>query len=260
MIDRENFNRIKERFGHYASWAVWGLPTGPPKSNMENLRVLDPDRNPGLLQVLRNDVVMLGLNISGPLPEPAPFRNFHYGGVCHDYKTRYAFMDTPYWGAYMTDFIKDVPVKDSNALIRYLSANPSLVRRNVERLLAEFNDLKCDRPIILAFGNAAYDLFVKHFPRPRYSRPICLPHYSDYRLSKEVFRERVHRALGLSAPEPAHTGTVRRGSSDAAYGRRIPVIAQDKAAAEEHERRLEQQRRERAALERARNALATSGD
>jgi hypothetical protein len=206
MVDRETFNQMKGRYGHYASWAVWALPIETPKSNMENLRVLDPDPNSGLLQILRNDVVMLGLKISGPLPEPAPFRNFHYGAVYHDYKTRYAFVGTPYWGAYMTDFIKDVPVTDSNALIRHLTANPSLVKKNVERLLAEFNDLKCVRLTILAFGIAAHDLFVSNFPRARYSRAICLPHYSDYRLSKEVFRQRVHRILGISAPEPADTG------------------------------------------------------
>jgi hypothetical protein len=58
-----------------ASWAVWSEPDGRPKSNMGDLNVLDPDRNPALLGMLRSDVVMVGLNLSRD--RPAPFGNFH---------------------------------------------------------------------------------------------------------------------------------------------------------------------------------------
>jgi hypothetical protein len=61
----ETFDRIKEKHP-YASWAIWSPwwpPDGRPKSNMGDLTVLDPDRNPALLGMLRSDVVMLGLNL-----------------------------------------------------------------------------------------------------------------------------------------------------------------------------------------------------
>lgn len=46
MIDRETFDRIKERHGLYASWAVWAKPRATPKSNIGELRVLDPRIRP----------------------------------------------------------------------------------------------------------------------------------------------------------------------------------------------------------------------
>jgi len=45
MVDRETFDRIKEKHGLHASWAVWSEPDGKPKSNMGYLPVLDPDQN-----------------------------------------------------------------------------------------------------------------------------------------------------------------------------------------------------------------------
>src|ERR1700737_644627 len=145
MVDRDTFDRIRERPGGYASWAVWARATGKPKSNVGDMRVLDPDQNPTLLQTLRNDVIMVGLNISRPFSEP--FRNFHdAGGKAHDYKLRYAFAGTEYYGAYMTDFIKGVVMLNSKHLLLKLRGNPSLVRENVERLLAEFDDLHGERP------------------------------------------------------------------------------------------------------------------
>ena len=68
MVDRETFDRIKEKHGLHASWAVWSEPDGKPKSKMGDLTVLDPDQNPALLGMLRSDVVMVGLNLSRDLP------------------------------------------------------------------------------------------------------------------------------------------------------------------------------------------------
>lgn len=75
MVDREAFERIKQKHGRYASWAVWAESTGRPKSNIGDLSVLEPDHNPTLLQTLRDDVVMLGLNLSRFFPA-ATFANF----------------------------------------------------------------------------------------------------------------------------------------------------------------------------------------
>jgi hypothetical protein len=86
MVDRPRFDRIKKKHGGYASWAVWANATDKPKSNIGDMRVLDPDQSPTLLQILRNDVIMLGLNVSGRLL-PEPLRNFHDPSpVGQDYK------------------------------------------------------------------------------------------------------------------------------------------------------------------------------
>lgn len=52
MVDRATFDRIKQRDGLYASWAVWAVAGEAHKSNMGDLRALNPDLNPTLLQIL----------------------------------------------------------------------------------------------------------------------------------------------------------------------------------------------------------------
>ena len=189
MVDRETFDLIKRKHGTYASWAVWGEPTGGPKSGMGDLAVLDPDLHPTLLETLRNDVVMLGLNRSRSVQ--GTFLNFHpQYSEAQDYKIRYAFAGTPYYGAYMTDLIKELFEVKSGNLMRQLAANPSLVSKNIQWLLEEFDDLGCTAPTLIAFGGDTYLLAAKHFPPDRYSRLVRVTHYSHY-ISKEEYRHRV---------------------------------------------------------------------
>jgi hypothetical protein len=120
MIDRETFDRIKEKHGPHASWAVWAEPDGRPKSNVGDLTVLDPAQNTALLGKLRSDVVMLGLNLS--IGQPPPLGNFHSASSRgQDYKIRFAFTGTPFYGAYMTDIIKGVVMLKAGNLTRYLN-------------------------------------------------------------------------------------------------------------------------------------------
>ena len=153
-------------------------------------RVLDPDENPALLATLRNDVVMLGLNLSRSFPDQ-PFRNFHDPSPKgQDYKIRHAFAGSPYYGAYMTDIIKDVVMLRSSDLMRHLAAEPSLVAKNIERLLVEFDDLGCSSPTVIAFGTKTHALAVKHLPSDRYGRLVGVTHYSHY-IAPKRYRERV---------------------------------------------------------------------
>jgi hypothetical protein len=194
MIDRERFNRIKERHGGYASWAVWAEASDKPKSNIGEIRILDPDANPDLLQTLRNDVVMVGLNISRSFSEP--FRNFHdTSSKANDFKIRHAFANTVYYGAYMTDIIKHVEMVESRSLMLFLKENPSVVDRNVENLLDEFEDLQCAKPTILAFGSDAHRLVAANVPSKTYSRLVRLTHYS-HRIRKEEYKQTVLRQIG----------------------------------------------------------------
>ena len=194
MVDRETFDRIKEKHGPYASWAVWSKPGGRPKSNMGDLTVLDPDRNPTLLGMLRSDVVMVGLNLS--TDRPAPFGNFHDAKAeGQDYKIRSAFTGTLFYGAYMTDIIKGVVMLKAGDLMRFLAANQHVVAESVERLLEEFDDLKYESPTVIAFGGSAHLLAAKHLPANRYSRLVRVTHYSHY-ISETAYRERVLSELG----------------------------------------------------------------
>jgi hypothetical protein len=199
VVARETFDLIKSKHGAYSSWAVWAPPGDLPKSNIADLGVLDPDQNPNLLSTLRNDVVMLGLNLSRPVP--VPFLNFHDPRPQgQDYKIRYAFTGTPYCGSYMTDLIKGLVIPDSGDLVRHLASRPSLVSENVGRLLEEFDDLRCQAPAVIAFGTVAYDLAVKYIPSNRCSHLTKVRHYSDY-MSKEKYRERVLTELDDLLPQ-----------------------------------------------------------
>jgi hypothetical protein len=194
MVDRETFDRIKEKHGPYASWAVWAEPAGRPKSHMGDLTVLDPDRNPALLGMLRSDVVMVGLNLSRD--RPPPFGNFHDARAeGQDYKIRFAFTGTPFYGAYMTDIIKGVVMPKAGDLMRYLTTHPDVVAESVERLLEEFDDLKSKSPTVITFGDSAHLLAAKRLPANRYSRLVRVTHYSDY-ISQTAYRERVLSELG----------------------------------------------------------------
>jgi hypothetical protein len=194
VIDSTRFHLIKRRHGACGSWAVWAPPSGAPKSNMGDLQILNEHANPALLETLNPRVVMVGLNISrGGANEP--FRNFHDPSpVANDFKIRYAFRDTGFWGAYMTDVIKGVVEPVSGTLLNYLRKNPVVVRDHVKILRSELLDLGCPQPVILAFGGAAHALLKENLSVDDYSLLVPLTHYS-HRISKEKYRDTVHRQI-----------------------------------------------------------------
>jgi hypothetical protein len=191
MIDPARFELIRRKHGAYASWAVWAPSSGPPKSNMGDLGVLSEHLNPSLLETLNPGVVMVGLNVAARSLATEPFRNFHDPSpVANDFKIRFAFEGSQFWGAYMTDVIKDHPETQSKRLLVHLKAHPEEIPPHIERLRAELHDLGCARPVILAFGQAVYRLLKKHLGVHEYSRLIPLTHYS-HRISKENYQKAV---------------------------------------------------------------------
>ena len=155
MIERATFDRMKERWGKYGSWAFWADATDSSvRSNVGDLTVLDPDAYPDLFGILHDDVVMIGLNISRPFDEA--LRNFHDSYTrAKDHKIRFAFKGTSFYGAWMTDIVKGVPMTDSKSLMRYLRENPAVVHRSVRDFLQELTDLGGPAPTGLAFGGDA---------------------------------------------------------------------------------------------------------
>ena len=68
---------------------------------------------------------MVGLNVAARSLASEPFRNFHDPSpVANDFKIRFAFSGTEFWGAYMTDVIKDHPETQSKRLLEHLKAHP----------------------------------------------------------------------------------------------------------------------------------------
>jgi hypothetical protein len=209
MIDRDQFELIGRKHGGYASWAVWAAATRGPKSNIDDLSILDVAATPATLQVLKNDIIMVGLNISRSFAER--FRNFHDPSPsANDFKIRYAFTNTDYYGAYMTDIIKNIEMVNSAKLLKYLRAFPSLVRTNVQVFREELRDLGSQRPTILAFGSAAHALIAGNISRHEYSSLVRLTHYS-HQIGKEKYRETVLAQISSHTAERLRSASLTNG-------------------------------------------------
>lgn len=191
VIDQRKFNEIKNRYGHYASWAIWAEEGKRPKDNMDDLRIFDVDTNSDLLVQLNPNYILVGLNISRKIERP--LRNFHgpNGGA---YKIRFALKDSPLWGAYMTDIIKDFEQKVSGEVTSYLRKNRDFELENIKLFEEEIEFIGARNPIIITFGVHAYNIIEKNLSE-KYEI-IKIPHYSHY-ISKEKYREEVKSILSF---------------------------------------------------------------
>lgn len=187
MILRSDFELIRKRHGKYASWAVWAKALDRPKSNMGDMAIFGDNK---VLPLLKPNVLMVGLNLSR-FTISEPFRNFHDpspGG--QDYKIRFAFKDTDYYGAYMTDIIKGVVEVDSKNIPKHLKKNPGVLADSLKIFRQELQDLGAVSPLILAFGRIAFDIIKKNLSLAEYGKLIRLTHYS-HQIGKEKYRETV---------------------------------------------------------------------
>jgi hypothetical protein len=186
----QQFENIKQKHGGYASWAVWADALEKPKSNMGNVSHF---KSESVLSLLKNDVVMVGLNISRPVSEP--FSNFHDSNPrANDFKIRYAFKDSPYYGAYMTDIIKFLEEVDSKCVMKYLKERPGTIQQNLRTFRAEMHDLKATSPVILAFGKNTHKILSANLNTNEYRKLIKLTHYS-HQIGKEAYKQAVFKEI-----------------------------------------------------------------
>jgi hypothetical protein len=190
MIDMPQFENIKEKHGRYASWAVWADASEKPKSNMGDVSHFKNER---VLSLLQNDVVMVGLNISRAVSEP--FINFHDPNPrANDFKIRFAFKDSPYYGAYMTDIIKFLEEVDSKRVMKYLKEHPETIQHNLRTFREEMRDLKATAPVILSFGRNTHEILSANLNTTEYFKLIKLTHYS-HQIGKEAYKETVFKEI-----------------------------------------------------------------
>lgn len=189
MIDPATFERIKTKYGDYASWAIWASEGSKPKDNMGDLSLFDDGRIVPLLEQLNPNVILVGLNISKRIEHP--LSNFH-GANGGAYKIRYALKDTPFWGAYMTDIIKDFEQKISGKVQAYLRANPAFEQENIRIFRDEIRDLGSDNPTLVAFGTVTHAILKRNLDNQY--KILMVPHYSNY-TRKEIYREEVRQVI-----------------------------------------------------------------
>ena len=191
MITREKFDFIKDRYGHLASWAIWAAQGDTPKSNMGDLSVLDPDVDKNLLSKLNPNIVLVGLNFAVDI-EHESWDVFHkYRRYGTDFKTRYALRDTPLWGAYMTDVLKDYPETDSQKVLSHIRKHPELEQQNIKSFRQELADIGTTNPCLIASGNIVNDILKRNLAE---FEIIKIPHYA-HRMNKENYREQVKEIL-----------------------------------------------------------------
>ena len=198
-ISRQRFDQARQLWGSYSSWAIWRTINveQKPKADIGHLTVLDPDDNPSLLDQLKPDVVMLGLNAASRPIGSEPWSNFHDPRpMATDFKIRFAFEGTPYWGAYMTDVLVGLHETDSQKVAAYINANRGDVARQIGRLEQELHDIGAANPLLIAFGADAHRTLRDHLGS-KYEL-VKVPHYA-HRINKESYRAAVIDALAKRA-------------------------------------------------------------
>ena len=191
MINIHTFETVRKQFGHFASWALWADAGKNPKDNIADLSVLAPQANPDLLHILHSDAILIGLNISRRIE--LSLGNFHDPRpMATDFKIRFALRGTPYWGAYMTDIIKDFEEKASGTMMRFLRSNRDFEEDNIRHFRKELEVLDCTDPLLITFGRDAEAVTKRNLGNEY--RIVRIPHYANY-ISKEEYRKQVHEIL-----------------------------------------------------------------
>jgi hypothetical protein len=197
MIEEKLYFEIAKKYGKVASWAIWDKAGEKPKSNIFNMEIFDLTKNPSTLKTIHNNVVMVALNFAREVEMNEPFLNFHDSNPHgQDYKIRYAFEGTSYYGAYMTDIIKDFPMLSSKDVLKYLKDKPHEITKQVNEFREELKFIGSCNPIILAFGRDAFNILNKNLDKSEYSELIPLTHYS-HQISKENYRIDTLKKIGV---------------------------------------------------------------
>jgi hypothetical protein len=183
FITLKQYEKIKTKYGSLASWAIWAEQDENIKSNMGDISFFE---NPTMttLNTLNPNIILVGLNISKHIPKL--FSNFHpdYSSA-QDYKTRYALKNTMFWGAYMTDIVKDFEEKVAGNLMKYLNKNKTFEKENIIKFEKELIDIDSKSPIIIAFGNDSYKILKRNFKQYKIYK---VSHYSAF-INIDKYRE-----------------------------------------------------------------------
>ncbi|HEX6981541.1 MAG TPA: hypothetical protein VF181_02165 [Balneolaceae bacterium] len=156
----ENYNTLKEDFGHTSSWALWS------EEKLSETAIIEANKDK-----LHNKVIIVGLNVSADINKD--WENFHSGN--HDRKLKKLFNESSYHGAYMTDIIKEYPEADSSQTDY---KDPKLREPNIKIFLDEMKLLGVDEnALFILFGNETKNIFFDELMF-HYKNAVHCMHYS----------------------------------------------------------------------------------
>ena len=194
MIDKNNYEILKDKYGLVSSWAIWKRAGSTPRSNTGSMEWIE---DPNLLKKINTGYVFVGLNASSTHGDQdghfeKPWANFHSNYARqNDYKLRYALQDTRYWGSYITDVIKRYSEVDSSKVKSYLHKHPEVVKENIKEFEEELSYLG-DKPVLVALGGETYRI-LKDNLGSKYTI-VQILHYS-FTIGKEDYRTKVLEVL-----------------------------------------------------------------
>ena len=191
-MNKDAYELSKKKYGYCASWAIWADEGKTATSNMDDVSFFDDDQ---IHTKLNPNIVLLALNFSKDIKFENKFQNFHSGGKGSGgaYKLRLMLKDTSFWGAYMTDIIKDLPEKDANKAYKIWKNDPVLRRKSLETFDQELKDIGSVNPLIVCFGGEVFEIAQEHLSS-KYKNIVKLPHYSAY-ITIEKHIEGMHKII-----------------------------------------------------------------
>lgn len=165
---QSQFEALGTRYGQCSSWAVWDADD--PKDTRAIAKHLN---------CLTTSVVMVALNFSRPKKRTHSWHNFHSGGD-HARKLMFAFGDSPYRGAYMTDIIKDVVGPSEVDVWKRMMDGTIDVQTQIKKFRTETDKVGVRREsLFVLFGKKVSKLFARHLATI-YPNNVSCPHYSKY--------------------------------------------------------------------------------
>lgn len=185
-MTKEQFVKIKEKYGEYSSFAIWAS-----HKNVSDTSMFNDEKT---CDKLNTDYVFVALN---PAERPdadivKPFSNFHSDySFQKDFKLCYALQGTKLWGSYITDLFKSFKTSDSNQLNKMLKDRPEDIEKDKETFIEELSNFDC-KVVLIALGRKT-EKYLKKLVGDRY-RIVYLQHYSFY-CSKESYKKTVLKTI-----------------------------------------------------------------
>jgi gas vesicle protein len=188
-MDIVQYKRICKKYGETSSWAIWSKIDSSKNAThgVGDVSMFDESE---IVNNLKMNIVFVGLNISQKIE--GTFANFHsISTKAKDYKIRYAIQGTCLEGGYMTDIIKDFEQKVSGNVRKYVNNNKDFLEENIDRFKEELKDIGSKDPIIITFGNDAYNILKKNIKSKKIYK---ITHYSHF-INKENYKKKMEELL-----------------------------------------------------------------
>lgn len=169
MIKKENYAKLKEKYGNIASWTIWDDDDDISGS-------IWCSNDDELIKNIETKYVLVALNPHGDedaeqskehdniLPWS---QNFHTSA--NDRKLRDAVRGTSFERSYITDLFKRKPTNGEERLKKEINEDDE--KKAVEELEKEVA-LISDNVILIALGNKVFDVLIRHLSGPYVIRKI----------------------------------------------------------------------------------------